>query len=134
MKKQGRRNRVFLLSWAFILASMLIVLSGGTCGEPLVDIVIENQTDQVLTIYYAGGGTPLGDIAPGEQITIRRDWNIAQYPITAKNAQGEVVFSQVYSFTTNLQRIDGRIYKAVIPPLQHRSESSDNVTSETLIE
>ena len=124
-----------------VLLSLLIILTGCTCAEPLVDIVIENQTDQVLTIYYAGGGAPLGDIAPGEQITIKRDMNIGEYPITAKNRQGKVVFSQVYSFTTNLERIDGkgaspygRIYKGVIPPLENGLGSSDNVTSEKLIE
>ena len=124
-----RRNHRLLLTIGLILIliSVLSTHSGCIYGEPFVEIIIENQTDQVLTIYYAlednftGLGAPLGDISPGEQITIRRDINIGEYPVTAKNMRGEVVFSQVYSFTTNLQWVDGWTYKAVIPPLQDGS-------------
>ena len=106
----------------------MFVGCGCPVGSPLIDIIIENQTDQVLTIYYAGGGSPLGDIAPGEQVTIKRDMNLGEYPITAKNAQGEIVFSETYTFMLDdkyhLQETDEvhegvvKVYKAVIPPLQ----------------
>jgi len=85
------------------------------------------MTDQVLTIYYSSGGSSLGEIAPGEQVTTKHDMNLGEYPITAKNAQGEIVFSETYTFMPedkyHLIELDVRhegvvkVYKAVIPPL-----------------
>ncbi|MFC1909051.1 hypothetical protein ACFLXD_04255 [Chloroflexota bacterium] len=105
--------------WLCLMALVSIVIfSGCACPEPLVNIVIENQSEKTLTIYYGGGGSSLGEIAHGEQITIRRDANLGSYPITAKNTQGEVVFSETYSFKTNLEKINGRTFKGIIPPLK----------------
>lgn len=115
-----RQRKAFAyLGLVIVLLVILISAIGCTCGQPIVEIIIENQADQVLTIYYAGGGTPLGNIASGEQVTIKRNADIGKFPIQARNAQGEIVFSRVYTLN-NLQKIDERTYKAVIPPLQNQ--------------
>ena len=116
MKNYRRGKSIVWLSCVLVLTSMLIAPSGCICGRTITDIIIENQTDQVLTIYYKDTAR-IGDVGPGQKITISVDGSFGEYILTAKNAQGEVVFSQVYSFTTNLEKIDGRTYKGVIPPL-----------------
>ena len=96
------------------------MVSSGCVGSPIFDLMIENQTDQILTIYMYSDTHPIGKAEPGKTVTTQIEGNRGAYPIKAKNAQGEVVFSETYSFKTNLQRVDTRVYKAVIPPLQNK--------------
>ncbi len=104
-----------LVTCVLILSTMLIVI-GCTCGN-LFDMVIENHTDQILTIY--SGEREIGDVEPGEQIVVKDlVVDFGKYLIIAKNTQGEVVFSETYSFKTNLEKINGRTYKGIIPPLK----------------
>lgn len=126
--KSDKRIKTVLLSLILILIGLLAV-SSGCVGSPIFDLVIENQTDQVLTIYMYSDTHPVGKVEPGKTIITQIEGNRGEYPIKAKNVAGEVVFSETYSFKTNLQRIDGRVYKAVIPPLGKGPESSDNVTA-----
>ena len=102
--------------------------------------MIENQTDQVLTIYIGSRGSPTGVAAPGHSITTDIDGNSGKYLITAKNDKGEILFSETFTFMpsdkyhlqeTN-QKVKGTaaVYKAVIPPLQNGNEVSGNATKE----
>jgi len=113
-----RRKSLLWLSSIIMLIVMLLTTVGCTCGSRLFDMVIENQTNQILTIY--SGEWRVGDVEPDKQIVIEDlVIDFGKYPITAKNTEGEIVFSEIYSFTTNLERLDSRTYKAVIPPLQN---------------
>jgi hypothetical protein len=100
--------------------AILLVSSGCAPVEPAVygvpsfDIVVENQTDQVLTIYEERFSR--GEVAPKGQIAFEGVGG--EWLITAENAHGEEVFSEVFTFKTNLIQIDRRTYKAVIPPLK----------------
>ena len=90
-------------------------------GSAFFNIIIENQTDQVLTIYNESN-YEIGSVEPGEQITmVNQGIDMGYYPIEAKNTEGEVVFLETFTFKTkdkyHLERIQERIYKAVIPPL-----------------
>ncbi|MFC1902104.1 hypothetical protein ACFLX3_04175 [Chloroflexota bacterium] len=102
-------------------------------GSPLFSLIIENQSDHVLTIYHGSvidiatnqvswATNPIGDVSPGQQITIENmSLNSGWYPIKAIDRQGETIFSEIYTFKTkdkyHLQRIEERLYKGVIPPL-----------------
>ncbi len=117
----------------FLLCSMLmltLILTASACGIyhdfPLRDLVIENQTNQVLTIIL--DDVLVGEVRPGDKITAN-DFPIgfSEYVIEAKDAQGEIVFSRSYVFE-DFQKVDDGVYKVVIPPLQKGSESSDNAT------
>jgi len=92
-------------------------------GSPLFDIVIENQTDQVLTIYYED--FKVGTFGPAGHIVIKSlDLEMGRYPIKAMDEKGEIVFSEIYTFIPNdkyhLKKIEERLYKGVIPPLQDK--------------
>ena len=119
--KMRRMRDIFITSLLLIIVGVLMVLIGCECGSA-IDIVIENNTDQALTIY-CGDSWNIGTLSTNEQVTIGVDANSGNWTIRALNTQGEVVFSQVYSLETNLQKTGGRTYKAVIPPLQEKSES-----------
>jgi hypothetical protein len=109
-------RRVVILQLILILMFGVILVLSAACAAIAIDIIIENQTEHVLTIYV--NDYLVGDVKPGAQIT-REDANrdIGEYLIEAKNAQGEIVFSRTFTFET-LQRINGRLFKVVIPPLQ----------------
>jgi hypothetical protein len=106
----------------------------GCWGSPAIGIVIENQTDEVLTVHFLGGNRGY-DVAPRQQVVVEGPGNTGNYPIVAKNENGEIVFSETYTFMpedkyhlveTNLQRRGVvKVYKAIIPPL---ATTSDNVT------
>jgi hypothetical protein len=125
-----RRN---LLAWLglMMLTSMLLVPIG--CinqGSPLMTLVIENQTEQELIIFMHNEN--IGEVKSGARITLTTDLNMGEYPVEAKNAQGKIVFSETFTFMPDdkyhLQKIEDRVYKAVIPPLENGSESSANAT------
>ncbi len=139
MRSYRRRRILLWLSSIIMLIVMLLNVVGCNCNndttsehlliEPAVDIVIENQTDQVLTIYVDSRGNPTGIVEPGKSVTTGAGSNSGRYLITAKNAQGEIVFSETYTFMPedkyHLQKTDEvhkgvvAVYKAVIPPLQN---------------
>ncbi len=127
-----RRNVIVRLGLTLMLAFMLGASAGCIYqGSPLMDLIIENQTKRVLKI--AVNDYPVGEVQPSAQITRKNvDMNMGEYVVEAKNAQGEVVFSETYTFNPNdkhhLQKMGDRVYKAVIPPLENDSESSDNIT------
>ncbi len=126
MKVCRRRNSMVWLSLILILSLSSMANACGTTepvggGSRLFDMVIENQTDRVLTIYY-DKTYEVGVIEAGGSITQKVSMNRGSYPITAKNTQGEVVFSETFTFIPDdkyhLQKIEEQVYKAVIPPLQ----------------
>ena len=103
------------------LILMLIVTLGASFGcvyrgSPLVNLIIENQTGQTLTVILDGG--LVGAVRPGD-VVIRENLDIgmSRYTIEAKDAQGEIVFSRRYVFE-DFQKIDDGAYKIVIPPLE----------------
>ena len=83
-----------------------------------MDLLIENQTEQLLTIYVHG--EKISDVQPRAQINIMSDMNVGVYEIEARNSQGEIVFSEIYTYNPNdkyhLQKIGDGVYKAVILP------------------
>jgi len=99
-------------------------------GYPLL---VQNRTEQSITIFL-GVYTHkdkiydkynIGDIKPRTEIEHRTP-QFEKYSIEAKNAQGEVVYSENFTWH-ELHDID---WKVVIPPLEKEPESSDNVTGD----
>ena len=104
-----------------LVLTVILVASVACWGSPLMDLIIENQTAQVLTVYV--DDYEVGDVGPGGQIIwADAPGNMSRYIIEAKNTQGEAVFSETFTFETrdkyHLQQIKDGVYKAVIPPLQ----------------
>ena len=128
MKRFRRRNNFV---WLVLILTLLMSLMVNACGsddssewttvQPLMRLIIENQTDQVLTIYIEN--LNLGNVEPGGNIT-RDKFPMMEHLIKALNAQGEVIFSETYTFKTkdkyHLQETDEQVYKAVIPPLENK--------------
>ena len=112
------------------MLTLILAASAGCIyrGSPLVDLIIENRTDQVLTVILDDG--LVGKVRPGDKITRKNlDISFHEYVIEAKNAQGEIVFFRRYVFE-DFQKIDGGVYKVVISQLGKGPESSDNITAE----
>ena len=102
---------------------MLIVMliASTSCiyrGSPIVNLIIENQTDQVLTIIFDGG--LVGNVGASDKVVQQIDVGMSEYAIEAKNVQGETVFYQSYIFE-DFQEVDEDVFKVIIPPLQNHS-------------
>ena len=100
---------------------VVILAASASCmcwGSPSFTLIVENQTEYELTIYV--NDYEIGNVSPGAQIIDKEmSLNIGKYHIEAKNMQGETVFSKTLTFE-QMQRVDNkRIWKAVIPPLEH---------------
>lgn len=107
--------RTGALKLGLMLMLALVLAASVACwGERIVDLIIENQTEQVLIVTLDGG--LVGEVLPGSRI-IRKDLTMSlfEYLIEAKNTAGEIVFSQVFTFE-DLQKVDARVYKFVISP------------------
>jgi hypothetical protein len=104
-----RQNGTLLI---ILVAMLLVVLLPVAVGcDPLLVLEFENRTDQVLTIYV--DGHRIDDVKPGE--TIERETVpavLTRHLIEARNAQGEVVYSKVFT----KREISKANYKIVISP------------------
>jgi hypothetical protein len=120
-----------------IIATLISFI--GCFGSPLIDIIIENQTGQTLTVYHGDiSGKLLGEITSGSQISVQWGMDNGPYQITAKDSIGKVVFSGNYTHNKNDEyhlietniKHEGvvKVYKAVIPPLTKSPINSDNAT------
>lgn len=115
------------LTLLLTLVFISVFTTGCWMGSPAIDIIVENQTGQVLTVFVSSS-KPSGTIAPGQrQIVKSLSLDEGRYPIVAKNLEGKVVFSETYTFypdgpyhliETNLRHKGVvNVYKAIIPPL-----------------
>lgn len=102
---------------AALTLALLLMMTASLGCEPVRDLAIENQTGEVLTIYWLDNR--LGDVEPGKQIVKRGIPGTAGAPqrIVAKNGQGETVFSKELTFR-EMQYVGKGVYKVVIPPSQ----------------
>jgi hypothetical protein len=80
--------------------------------NPSVNIIFENQSKYDLTIYL--NDYNLGKFSPGGQITDILPITLTKLHIEAKNPQGETTFSKTMT-REQMQRIESRVYKVVIP-------------------
>lgn len=102
------------MKWRTLKFVVLVALAanisffGFTCA---MDLTIENQSDQNLTVYH--NGILEGNVGPGQSITSETVFG-AEYRITALNTEGEVVFAKRFSLE-NLIELDDLDRKAVIP-------------------
>ena len=112
--ERGRSNSALLFTLALLILVMLpilVMLTMGTACEPDVPLEIENQTDMALTIYLKDNEK--GTVGPKSTEKIKRiPGTLGEWQIVAKNSQGEVVFSKIFT-ATELHELD---YKVVIPP------------------
>jgi len=117
----------FILLWG-ILFVILLMLNGCDWfyrGSPEFYLIIENQTNQILTVYIEND--LYGNVNPNESVKIQ--WLIqGKYSIQAINKQGETVFSKTFLFT-ELKKIDEKTYKVIIPPISNNSTNSENASS-----
>ncbi len=108
-------GRFFHLMTGITLTLITLLLVASGCCLPReypAPIRIYNHTDQTLSIFINDYSE--GDVAPGTEImpkVLRYD----PFRIQAKNAQGDVVYSQQFRLQELEERMD---WKVVIPPLQ----------------
>jgi hypothetical protein len=108
--ERGRSNSALLFTLALLIVVMLPM---GTACEPYLPLEIENQTDMALTIYLKD--IEVGNVGPKSTEKIKRiPGTLGEWQIVAKNSQGEVVFSKIFT-ATELHELD---YKVAIPPEQ----------------
>jgi hypothetical protein len=125
LKNLGRKNSIIGAIYILMIITILLVFSGCEPGTA-ISVVIENQTNQNLTICKPDIMNPneidyvtkIGYIEPNQQVSFNADWNSGNWTIIALNDHNEIVYSQVFSLTTNLKRINRTTYKGVIPPLE----------------
>ena len=133
----------------YFLLILGLVIPGltGCWGTPLIDVIIENQTSQTLTVFWHSyyevtSSYLIGEVMPGEQIVSKQHPLHDTYHFSAKNTLGETVFSETYTLDAenkyHLVKTDEKhagvvgVYKAVIPPLENGSASSDNITTDNV--
>ena len=119
-------KKLFLLLLMIIALVMFTALNSCVYqGGRTMDLIIENQTDQVLNIIV--NEYPVGEVKSGSKIT-RHDTSMYfnQYIIEAKNTHSQIVFSKAFTFE-ELIKIDNRVYKVIILPLSNNSTTSENV-------
>ncbi len=83
----------------FVIGSVVLIVPACSClswGSPTRDLVIENDTTQVLTIYV--NDFRVGDVQPGGQVSRDVSMDIDKYLIAAKSSTGEVVYSREYTY------------------------------------
>jgi hypothetical protein len=113
MYSQKRRAVLCLVS-ILILISVLLVSTSCPISW-LFKLIVENQTEYDLTISV--NDYEIGNVSPGEEISNSFSIDTGKFYIEAKNLQGETVFSKWLAFT-QMQEIESRVYKVVIPPLE----------------
>lgn len=100
-----------LLPGLLVLIISELLLSG--CPVSPQQLIIENQTEQTLTIFYRE--SEIGQIMPGSDRTIEILLPITPHGIiAAKNPWGELVFLRNFG-SNDLQRMNDGIEKAIIP-------------------
>lgn len=78
-----------------LLISLTFV--SNACFDPLDPTVIENKTNQNLSIFL--NDEHIGDVAPGRQIRNKTLlFGYAKYVVQAKNDRGEIVYSKVFTY------------------------------------
>ena len=106
--KRGHSNSALLFT--LVLLIVVVLLMGAAC-EPYLPLEIDNQTDMALTIYLKDN--EVGNVGPKSTEKIKRiPGTLGEWQIVAKNSQGEVVFSKIFT-PAELQELDFRV---VIPP------------------
>jgi hypothetical protein len=101
--------------WLDLLLMLVVILTTFVAcwGSPTFKLIVENQTKYDLTIYV--NNYEIGTVGPGEEISDLWDMNVGKFRIEAKNAEGDTVFSKIFTFE-QMQRIENkRIWKVVIP-------------------
>jgi hypothetical protein len=112
-----------IINWgSLILIILAILISSSACGG-IFSLIIENQTAQSLTIYVETKN--YGTVEPGRQIIVKENpEDVSRFSIVAKNVQGDTIFSKVLT-REQMQKIDVRVYKVIIPPLDKIMISSN---------
>lgn len=113
-------KRLKIAVYLVLLTTIQAILGGCIYqGSPIVEVIIENQTNQILSIYI--DDDKIGDVQPGEQIMQSGSGDEGEWHIKAKNSQGKTVFSETFTYDPDdeyhLKKIESGVYKAVIPPL-----------------
>jgi hypothetical protein len=100
-----------------ILMLGLLILPAACWGGATFKLVVENQSQYVLTIYV--NDYKMGNVNPGKQIEDSFSVDTGKFKIEAKNLRVETVFSKIFTFD-QMERIDNKkIWKVVIPSLQN---------------
>jgi len=102
------------LALIFVSTIVLISLLTSCWGDPSFKLILENRSEYDLTIYV--NDYEVGQASSGEEITDRIPMTVTDFHIEAKNIQGEVIFSKTLT-REQMQEIESRVYKVVIPPL-----------------
>jgi hypothetical protein len=115
--KVACQKKRFIFLAAIIVLIAFVGMGASSCpgmfGDPMHYLVIENQTQQTLTICYES--VEIGTSMPGGNVTIPTGVSIRAGIIVAKNSQGELVFLRYYT-PENYKSLGHYYYKAVIPP------------------
>ncbi len=116
MKKRTLKIIAFVvLANIFLLVSLTALILNCPIPNMLreMELIIDNQSDQNLTIYL--DGVELGNVSSGETIASEALFDDrGRYTITALNNEGEIVFAKRFTHET-LIHLNNWDRKAVIP-------------------
>jgi len=105
------RNSTKLLIIVSLLLAITLLID--VACERYFDLVIENKTTQILTVYM--DNYAIGTVEQGKRIVNQKvPGNASPFLIVAKNAQGEIVFSKTLR-VSEMEQIGKNIFKVVIP-------------------
>ena len=121
----NKYNRCFLIIPILLLS---LSLFSGCLGSPEFQIIFENRTQEVLTIYI--DDYEVGEVDPGDYISHNHvSWNYGRYLIEAINSQQEIVFSKTLTRET-MEKIETMVYKVIITSSENNTgtQPSGNFT------
>ncbi len=108
---------------ALVLVLFLLMATSAITGcEPSIGIEIHNETDKTLNIYT--GDTLIGSVKPGKELTWDTEPIYNAYQISAKDADGKTIYSDIIS----REEMERNKWRVVIPATAKRIEQSDNAT------
>ena len=97
-----------------LIITIILAMSVGCWGSRTFNLVIENKTEYILTIYM--NDYRIGEVKPSTQITKVESIDVGTYLIVAKNDNGENVFSKEYSW---IELKDMKYKVVIVEPPNH---------------
>jgi hypothetical protein len=122
---KSKYQLVLLLIFSLI-SIFAISCDCGNVADYRYDLIIENNTNQTLDISTSEKEY-VGQVKSGGAIKTYFDTYSANITISAKNTDGEIVFTQTYSILSKkyrLEKIEKYTYKAVISALDSNDPSN----------
>jgi hypothetical protein len=114
----GKSRSNIICAIFLVLFALLLITSMCCVCDPTVEYIIENQTNEDLTIFfinYKSNEFEVGKVQPGKQIAYAIYIGATELHFIAKNADGKIVFDKILT-REQMQEISSLEYKIIIKP------------------